>query len=171
MFGPVGTFFASFVSGMVSSWGTNTPPSLNTTFASLLIRLQNTSLAVDAQLAVYYQNVAANWNVQFTDNGQTQTLSNLANITVPAEHDPQFEALAKAAIFALDQQIWQTVMLANYVVTYFELNGGDYIYPGEQNQPPVSYDESDIAAHPADYNTWYWHDSSGAATTAVGTYS
>jgi hypothetical protein len=82
--GPIGNFLASFLSGMVSWWASNTPPSLNTTFASLLIRLQQTSLAVDTQLATYYQNVAANWDVQFTYNGQTQTLANLANITVPA---------------------------------------------------------------------------------------
>jgi hypothetical protein len=32
-FGPVGNFFASFCSGMLSYWATNTPPSLNTTFS------------------------------------------------------------------------------------------------------------------------------------------
>lgn len=159
--GPIGNFLASFLSGMVSWWATETPPSLNTTFASLLIRLQNTSLAVDTQLATYYQNVAANWNVQFTYNGQTQTLSNLANITIPAETDPQFETLAKAAIFALDQQVWQTVLNANYVVTLWELPNGDLILPGSENQPPVQWVESFIANNPAYYCTWYWHNSSG----------
>lgn len=163
--GPIGNFLASFLSGMVSWWATNTPPSLNTTFASLLIRLQNTSLAVDTQLAAYYQDVAGNWNVQFTYNGQTETLSNLASITVPAETDPQFETLAKAAIFALDQQIWQTVMKANYVVTLWELSGGDLILPGTQNQPPVQWVESFIASNPAYYCTWSWHNSSGCGDT------
>jgi hypothetical protein len=159
--GPVGNFLASFLSGMVSWWASETPPSLNTTFASLLIRLQNTSLAVDTQLATYHQNVAANWNVQFTYNGQTQTLSNLANITVPAETDPEFETLAKAAIFGLDQQVWQTVLNANYVVTLWELPNGDTILPGTQSQPPVQFVESFIAQNPAYYCTWSWHNSSG----------
>lgn len=158
--GPIGNFLASFLSGMVSWWATNTPPSLNTTFASLLIRLQNTSLAVDAQLAGYYQDVAGNWNVQFTYNGQTQTLSNLANITVPAETNPDFETLAKAALFALDQQVWQTVLKANFVVTLWETSN-DMPMSGNQNDPPVAWDIGFIAANPAYYNTWSWHNSSG----------
>jgi hypothetical protein len=116
---------------------------------------------VDTQLATYHQDVAGNWNVQFSYNGQTQTLSNLANITVPAETDPQFEKLAKAAIFALDQQIWQTVLNANYVVTLWELPNGDLILPGTQNQPPVEWVQSFIASNPAYYCTWSWHNSSG----------
>ncbi len=159
--GPVGNFLASFLSGMVSWWATETPPSLNTTFSSLLTRLQNTSLAVDTQLAIYHQNVAANWNVQFTYNGQTQTLSNLANITIPEETDPPFETLAKAAIFALDQQIWRTVLNANYVVTYWELPNGDTIVPGTQDQPPVEWVESFLASNPAYRLTWSWHNSTG----------
>lgn len=159
--GPIGNFLASFLSGMVSWWATETPPSLNTTFASLLTRLENTSTAVDAQLATYIQNVAANWNVQFTYNGQTQTLSNLANITVPAEKDTDFFVLANAAIFALDQQVWQTVLNANFVVTLWELPNGDTILPGTQNQPPVQWVESFLASNPAYYCTWSWHNSSG----------
>jgi hypothetical protein len=164
--GPIGNFLASFLSGMVSWWASNTPPSLNSTFASLLLRLQATSLAVDQQLATYYQNVAANWNVQFTYNGQTQTLSNLANITVPAETDPTFETLAAAALFALDQQIWKTVMQANFVITLWEMSSGPDIMPGSQNDPPVSWDEGFIAANPAYYNTWTWHNSSGCGDTS-----
>ncbi|HEY3741576.1 MAG TPA: hypothetical protein VGL53_17105 [Bryobacteraceae bacterium] len=159
--GPIGNFLASFLSGMVSWWASNTPPSLNTTFASLLIRLQQTSLAVDTQLATYYQNVAANWDVQFTYNGQTQTLANLANITVPAETDPTFETLAGAAIFALDQQVWTTVMKANFVITLWELSSGPDIMPGNQNDPPVAWDEMFIGKNPAYYNTWTWHNKSG----------
>jgi hypothetical protein len=164
--GPIGNFLASFLSGMVSWWASNTPPSLNSTFASLLLRLQATSLAVDQQLATYYQNVAANWNVQFTYNGQTQTLSNLANITIPAETDPTFETLAAAALFALDQQIWKTVMLANFVITLWEMSSGPDIMPGSQNDPPVSWDEGFIAANPAYYDTWTWHNSSGCGDTS-----
>src|SRR5581483_5961214 len=107
--GPIGNFLASFLSGMVSWWATNTPPNLNTTFANLLSRLSATSLQVDSQLATYYSDVAGNWNVQFTYNGQTQTLSNLATFNVPAETDPQFEQLAAAALFVLYQSASTTV--------------------------------------------------------------
>jgi len=164
--GPIGNFLASFLSGMVSWWATSTPPSLNATFASLLLRLQATSLAVDQQLATYYQDVPGNWNVQFTYNGQTQTLSDLANITVPAETDPNFETLAAAALFALDQQIWTTVMQSNYVITLWELSSGPLILSGSQDQPPVSWDEMFIGKNPAYYNTWSWHSSSGCGDTS-----
>jgi hypothetical protein len=159
--GPVGNFLASFLSGMVAWWATSTPPSLNTTFASLLLRLQASSLQVDQQLATYYQDVAGNWNVSFTFNGQTQTLSNLANIVVPPETNPDFETLAAAALFALDQTVWKTVLQANFVVTLWELSSGNTPMPGNQNDPPIQWDAGFIAANPAYYNTWTWHNSSG----------
>lgn len=161
--GPIGNFTASFLSGMVSWWATNTPPNLNSTFASLLSRLQATSLAVDQQLATYYQNVAANWNTQFTYNGQTCTLADFATVTLPAETDPQFETLAAAALFALDQTVWKTVMVANFVITHWE---PDTVMPGNENEPPVSWDEMFIGKNPAYYNTWSWHNKSGCGDTS-----
>jgi hypothetical protein len=161
--GPIGNFAASFLSGMVSWWATSTPPSLNTTFASLLSRLQATSLAVDKQLAQYYQNVAANWNTQFTYNGKTTTLADLATITFPAETDPQFETLAATALFALDQTVWKTVMVANFVITHWE---PDTVMQGKESEPPVSWDEMFIGKNPAYYNTWSWHNKSGCGDTS-----
>ena len=163
--GPIGNFAASFLSGMVSWWASNTPPSLNTTFASLLTRLQATSLAVDKQLAQYYQNVAANWQTQFTFNGVTTTLSDFATVTFPAETDPQFETLAAAALFALDQTVWTTVMKSNFVITLWQLSSGPLILPGDQSDPPVSWDEMFIGKNPSYYNTWTWHNSSGCGDT------
>ncbi len=163
-FGPVGNFLASFLSGMVSYWASSTPPSLNTTFSSVLNRLSATFQAVDSQLAGYYNDVTGNWNVTFTYNGKSQALSDLASITVPTEQDNSFFPMAKAAIFAMDQQIWLTVMKANYVITHWE-GGGSSIMQGDQNDPPVSWDEGFIAANPAYYNSWTWHNSSGCGDT------
>lgn len=167
MFGPVGNFAASFLSGMLSYWAEseNTPPDLNQTFASMEIRTQHTSLAVDAALANLYQDVAGNWNTSFSFNGKTCALSDLATFTFPAETDPDFETMAAAAIFAFDQQVWTTVMRTNYVITLWEMSSGDDIMPGQQNQPPVSWDESFIKANPSYYNTWTWHESSGCGDT------
>jgi hypothetical protein len=161
--GPIGNFAASFLSGMVAWWATDTPPNLNTTFASLLTRLQATSLAIDKQLAQYYQDVAGNWNTQFTYNGKTSTLADCANITFPPETDPQFETLVATALVALDQQVWKTVMIANFVVTHWE---PDTVMPGKESEPPVSWDEMFIAKNPAYYNTWSWHNSSGCGDTS-----
>jgi hypothetical protein len=163
--GPIGNFAASFLSGMVSWWATSTPPSLNTTFANMLTRLQATSQAVDMQLAVYYQNVVADWDTSFTYNGSTANLSDLAAGNFPVETDPAFETAAAAALFALDQQIWASVMVARYVITQWELSSGPVIMSGSEDQPPIGYDESFIAAHPAYTNTWVWHNSSGCGDT------
>ena len=164
--GPIGNFAASFLSGMVAWWATSTPPNLNSTFASLLTRLQATSLAVDQQLAKYYQDVPGNWNTQFTYNGQTSTLADLATINFPPETDPQFEALVAASLIALDKAVWKTVMVANFVITKFELTNGDTIVQGQESEPPVSWDEAFIAKNPAYYNTWTWHNGSGCGGTS-----
>ena len=167
MFGPAGMFTSNFLSGMLSSWAdsANTPPNLNTTFASLDIRIQQTSLQIDTQLATYYQNVADNWNVSFTFDGQTVTMADLSTFQFPPETDPDFETMAAAAILGMDRMIWTTVMVANYVVTYYILGGGPLIFPGRKDVPPVDWDEQFIAEHPAYYHTWSWHDSQGCGDT------
>jgi hypothetical protein len=161
--GPPGAFISSFLDGMLSWWASsaNTPPSLNATFAKLLMRFEATSVAVDSQLATYYQNVAANWNVQFTYNDQTETLSNLANITIPAETDPAFETLAKAAVVGVDQQLWTMLLQAKYQITYWDVGGPGGLLPGTKDHPPIDFEEGFIAAHPAYRHTWTWHDSDG----------
>ncbi len=165
-FGPVGNFLASFGSGMVSYWASsaNTPPSLNTTFSDMVNRISATFQAFDAQMAVYYNDVADNWNTSFSYNGKTGTLSDLANMTVPTEQDTGFSALATAGIFALDQQIWQTVMRKNYVITHWE--GQPFIMQGHENSPPVSWSQGFIAVNPAYNLTWSWHKSSGCGDTS-----
>src|SRR6201995_4677304 len=60
--GPIGNFVASFLSGMLSYWATDTPPDLNGAFADYISRFSKTCLEVDAQLAVYHQDVAGNWD-------------------------------------------------------------------------------------------------------------
>ncbi len=166
--GPIGNFTASFLSGMLSYWANsaNTPPSLNTTFASTAIRIQKTSFQVDQQLAQYYNDVAGNWGTSFTYNGSMSSIADLATINFPAETDNAFFPLADAAIFALDQMIWKTVMNANYVVTLWELSSGPNIMPGDQNSPPVQWDEMFIGKNPSYYNTWSWHNSSGCGDTS-----
>lgn len=153
--GPIGSFAASFLSGMVNWWAdsSNTPPSLNETFASLLTRVQETSLQVDTQLADYYQDVPGNWDTSFTYNGQTTTLEDLSTIQFPAETDPEFEQLAAAALFAFDQTVWSTVLKANMVVTLWETSQ-PLIISGGESDPPTSWDEGFIKQNPAYYNTW-----------------
>lgn len=168
-FGIVGGFVAPFLTGIIASWATSTPPSLNTTFANLLSRLDEMTLQVDQQLAQYHQDVInnqVNWQAQFTNptTHVTISLSDLATITFPAETDTQFEALATAAVFALDQNIWKLVLQENYVITLFESSSGPQIIPGSENDPPTSWEESLISGLPAYYATWTWSQGSGCGS-------
>lgn len=160
-FGPAGNFIATFIGGMVSSWVTNTPPDLTGTFASLLTRLDATSRAVDRQLARFHANVAAEWATRFTFNGATMSLADLASAPFPAETDPQFQAMADRALFGLDQHIWQLILTSYFVITFWLLSTGDYVIEGNREEPPISWNNSFIEAHPAYYHTWTWHEKSG----------
>ena len=156
--GPLGNFAGSFLSGMVSGWASSAPPSLNATFASMLLRLQATSLAVDAQLASYHSNVEANWSTAFAYNGTSTKLSDLATGHFPAETDPAFEKAAAAALFGLDKQIWTTVMVAKYVLSFWNTQAGEYL-SGDTDM--TKWHEHFIAERPAYRCTWTWHDSTG----------
>lgn len=171
-FGMIGNAVASFLSGMLSYWQAeeNTPVSLNSTFSGLWLRLAQTSIEVDTQLAQYHADVVGNWNTSFTYNGQTTSLADLASIDFPAEDDPQFEAMAGKSLFGLDQSVWKTVLTSNFAVTKWEDVHGPTIIKGDtdppdKNTPPVGWDNGYIQNNPAYYNTWAWHDSTGCGDT------
>jgi len=69
--------------------------------------------------------------------------------------------MATRAIFAMDQLIWRTVLKAKFVVTLWESSSSRTPMQGDQNDPPVSWDEAFIAKNPAYYTTWTWHNSAG----------
>jgi hypothetical protein len=160
-FGPAGNFITTFVSGMLSSWTTNTPPDLTATFASLLTRLDATSRAIDAQLARFNSDVGGEWSTKFTFNGATMSLSDLASESFPAESDPRFAGMANRALFGLDQEVWRLILTSQFVITFWLLSTGDHVMEGSRDEPPISWNNRFIEAHPAYYHTWTWHDKSG----------
>ena len=99
MLGPVGAFGATVLCSIVDGWGSNPPPGMGGTFASLTSRFEEASKDVDEQLAIYHQDPASYWDTVFTYNGQTCTLGDLATIDFPAETDPNFETLLNPAVF------------------------------------------------------------------------
>lgn len=160
-FGAAGAFAATFVSGMVASWATSTPASLNTTFSDMLVRVQNTSLTVDQQLNEYYNDVAGNWNTAFSFNGQTATVADLAGIDFPTEQDPGFFPMMDAAIRGFDQNTWEYVLRTDFRVTAWIDVPPDAPTPGHESTPPTDYVQGFIKKHPAYYLTWTWEQGSG----------
>jgi hypothetical protein len=168
--GPLGNFAASFLSGMTSSWTANTPPDLNTQFASYVTRFSATTTAVDSQLAVYKTNTAANWTTAFTNpfTHQSTSVGDLANDTLPDEGDPAFEAAATAAVHALDLALWTQMLQKNCVVTLFEPSGGFSVLPGDEHVPPVQWAEGFYQRNPAYYVTWSWQKGGGCGDAPRG---
>jgi hypothetical protein len=158
--GPIGNFAASFLSGMLSYWATDTPPDLNGAFADYLSRFSTTCGEVGAQLAVYHSDVAGNWDTTFTYNGSQCSLSDLSTINFPTEGDNLFTSMRDKALFALDQNVWTYMFVSLYVITLWEQGMGLNV-GGDKNTPPVDWVQSFYQHNPAYYCTWQWHDSSG----------
>ena len=162
--GPAGSFLASFLSGMVAYWMTDTPPSLNTAFAQNVLRFQATTEQVDANLASYYQDVPGNWNISFTYNGTTQALSNLATFDFPVETDVAYKPLLDAALFGVDKSLWNNLLVAGFVITFWyssgdgTWNGADlFMDQKDQNSPPIDWAQGFYKVHPAYNEPWAWY--------------
>ena len=166
--GPAGSFLASFLSGMVAYWMTDTPPSLNTAFAQNVLRFQATTEQVDSNLATYHEDVPGNWNISFTYNGKTQALSDLATFDFPVETDAAYKPLLDAALFGVDQSVWNNLLVAGFVITFWYV-GGDGTWNGsdlfmdykDQDIPPTDWVRDYYDKNPAYYEqlAWYSGDS------------
>jgi hypothetical protein len=154
--GGIGNFAASFLSGMLSYWLTDTPPSLNQQFASTLTRFDNTATAVDAQLATYSADVPKYWNTQFTFNGKPAPLADLATGHFPKEEDPDFYPMYNAAILKIDQTVWTQMLVNNFVITYWDDSSNPFILSGDQGTPPIQWVQDNYKRYPAYRCTWEW---------------
>ena len=165
-FGPVGAFAACFMCGEVDSWSSTTPPKLNSVFASMLIRYQQSSFTFDSQVADYISDPASFWTKTFNWNGQTCVLGDLATISFPVESDPSFFPMAKVCLTGLNQSVWQCVLQMKCVITWWAWIPDGQVDPQpkmiKSNTNMVSWDENFISNNPAYYCTWTWHQDTGA---------
>jgi hypothetical protein len=70
-FGPAGSIAANVLAGLVTTYATNTPPNLAGSFSSLSLRIENTINQINADLADYYKDPAANWDKTFSGSFTT----------------------------------------------------------------------------------------------------
>lgn len=156
MLGPVGAFGATIFCNIVDGWGSNAPPDMSSTYASLTSRFEAASKDVDQQLAVYYQDPASYWNTVFTYNGQTCTLGDLATIDFPGETDPNFEVLLNPAVFGVDQSIWKT----NLVAYCYNVRWSPDVHLSS-HYDITDWCQSFISKHPSYQCDYYWHQDTG----------
>lgn len=163
--GPAGAFATNLVCGIFSKWTVNPPPSLNAQFAQLVLRVAKTCEELDKQLASYCedlknpQTVQTTWDTQFTYDGQTSSMSDLAKTTFPEEGETAFYPLVDAAGKAFDQQIWKQMLVENYWVTgpiTQRLN--DYTDP---NTYPTSWEQDLLRRYKYTYYHSFFHPSAG----------
>jgi hypothetical protein len=158
VFGPPGAFISNFLSGLVSQYATETPPSLNEAFSSLLLRLQATFNQINDDLAIDYQDPVKNWDQSFGGSFDTPfdtvtvsgKISDLVNCQFPIQTDPAYYTLLNACILELDRSIWAT-LLSNFVIThYIPSNNPAWDEPIDTN----AIDNSFLRVNRSYYHTW-----------------
>ena len=160
----IGIIIANFACGVLDGYADSTPPSLNAQMSSLLTRFQATSEQLNVDLELYYSNPATYWNKTFSVSVTnafgtypiSSTFSDLSTIDFPAQTDSAFMNYILKAQYALDQQVWNT-LLQNFVITQFNPST---MYPCKTNteQQMESNAASFYANHKSYWNNWiYYH--------------
>jgi hypothetical protein len=160
----IGVIIANFACGVLDSYTDSTPPSLNAQMSSLLTRFQATSEQLNVDLELYYSDPATYWNKTFSGSVTnafgtypiSSTFSDLATIDFPAQTDSAFMDYILKAQYALDQQVWNT-LLTNFVITQFNPST---MYPCKTTteQQMESNAASFYGKHKAYWNNWiYYH--------------
>ena len=161
--GIIGGVIANFMCGVVDNYAVSTPPSLNAQMSSLLTRFQATSEQLTVDLEMYYDNPAAYWNTTF--NGTvtnpfgtysiSSIFSNLDTIDFPPETDSKFMEYLLTSQYALDQEIWYT-LLPNFIITQFNPSS-DYPCKTSSEQEMESGAALFYAKHKSYWNNWVYH--------------
>ena len=163
--GIIGAIVANFLCGLVDSYTEDTPVSLNSQMSSLLTRFQNTSEQVDMDLEMYYGDPYQYWTTTF--NGSvtnafgtypvSSTFSDLSIISFPAKTDTEFMNYILKAQYALDQQIWFT-LLPDFEITQFNPST---MYPCKTNteQQMETNAASFYRSNKSYWNNWVYQHS------------
>ena len=162
--GIAGAIVANFLCGLLDSYTTTIPLSLNAQMSSLLTRFQKTSEQLDVDLEMYYGNPEQYWNTTLSGSvtnafGTYQvssTFSDLATIDFPATTNSLFMDYILTAQYALDQQVWFT-LLPNFKITQFNPST---MYPCKNNSELSMQQNaaSFYGAHKSYWNNWtYYH--------------
>ena len=160
--GIAGAIVANFVCGILDKYTTETPVSLNQAFSSLITRFQATSEQLTQDLEIYYGDPVGHWNDVFNSTvtnafGTYQlncTFSDLATIDFPPETDSLFMNYMLKCQYALDQQIWYT-LLPNFVITKF-LPSTDYPCSLYSEQKMEQNAASFYGVHKSYWNNWIY---------------
>lgn len=130
-------FLASFAPGMLSAWisagVTPTGTDVNGSVAGLVQGFQTSETNLNDQLGDYANDVEGYWNQSYKFNGQTASVKDLAGMTIPTG-GPGYDLLFQVMSGAFLQEIWKTILCADYKITQFP--GCNCPDPGSSFYPP-----------------------------------
>lgn len=168
-FGIVGHIAAEFICGRIEEYASSTPPSLLIKLSSYITRVQQTSIQLDSDLALYHSNPTTYWTTTYSGNVNTPwgaqsysgCLGQLATIDFPMETSPDYMAMMKKAIFSFDQFIWWTLIKNNLYRNGW--NSG-YLLPPIVQASDIpkgdvganNYSSNYMVRLPAHLNIWYY---------------
>ena len=161
--GIIGAIAANFLCGLLDSYTTTTPVSLNSQMSSLLTRFQKKSEQLDVDLEMYYSNPATYWNTTFSGSVTnafgtypiSSTFSDLATINFPAQTNSLFMDYILTAQYALDQEVWFT-LLVNFKITQFNPSTM-YLCNTNSEQEMESDACFFYSKHKSYWNNWVYH--------------
>lgn len=161
--GPIGVGISSFTCGLLDSYTTTTPISLQAQMSSMLMRFQKTSEQLDVDFEMYFGDPATYWNTSFsgsvTNAFGTYPVSchfnDLSTFNFPPKTDSAFMVYLLKAQFALDQQIWYT-LLTNFKITKF-MPSADYPCKTNSEQQMESNAAGFYVPHKSYWNNWVYH--------------
>jgi hypothetical protein len=158
-----GVFVSSFACCILDSYVESTPVSLNAQMSSMMMRFQKTSEQLQVDFEMYHSNPQAYWNTTFSGNATNAfgvkpvscNFSDLGSIHFPSKADPAFMDYLLKAQFALDQQVWYT-LLSNFKITQF-LPSLDYACNKYSEQTMESGAASFPLSHKSYWINWVRH--------------
>ena len=166
--GFVGAFVANFCCGVVSSYTTTNPPSLQSSVANLKERLQVTSIQFQYDLQKFYDDPVTYWDTEYCGNVVNAfgtypvcgKLSDLVNATVPSKTDTEYTKNLVQAVFGLDQVVWDN-LLRNFIITEIYPADAYYVKYGYTEQTMESEASGYYENNPSYWWSWYYEQAKG----------
>jgi hypothetical protein len=158
LLGPEGVFVSNFLSGLVSSYVTDTPFSLSQSYATLIKRLQDVFIQIDQDLSKHYEDPVKYWDVILTGSFNTYfdkvnvtgKLGDLSKCSFPAETDSNYYVVLKASIIELDKSIWSALLKSFVITQYVETKSPSWNEPCDTD----AIDNGFLKTHKSYYHEW-----------------
>lgn len=160
-----GVFISSLACSVLDSYTTSTPVSLNAQLSSMLMRFQKTSEQLNVDFEAFHSDPSLYWDKTYSGSVTNAfgtypvscNFSDIGSIDFPSKSDPKFMEYLLKAQYALDQQVWFT-LLPNFKITQF-LPSSMYPCKTYSEQTMESNAAGFYGVHRSYWNNWVYNHS------------